>query len=83
MAGAALFFSALLCKLSVPDLFLAILINREIAQGIQFNKPQSLHAAAENNAGACEARYVVGGEGNRASGITRADVRDAVDDDFA
>jgi len=83
MAGEPLLSAAHLRKASAPGLLVAFLLGDELLQRTNVDEPQSLDEFAIDELGARQARDVIGCEVHNASGVARADVGDAANDDGA
>ena len=83
MSRDALLFATKFRKMRAPQFFLAFLLSDEGMDRIQIDEPQSLHALAGNDSGTSKARNIIEREIHAACGVTRSDIGDAVDDDFA
>lgn len=83
MTSAALFFAAEPRELRAPDFFLAFLVGDECLQRCEIDEPEAIDELAVDEFGAGEARHVVRSHLHDACSVARAQVGDAVNDDFS
>ena len=83
MSGEDLFAATLACELSAPNFFLLFLLGDECLERGERYEPEAVNDAAVNEFGRGQVRDVIRRELDNARCIARAQVRDAIDYQFA